>query len=88
MTDDIKEKKVPSAASFEKVNDIFHALDETLGKKLEELNATPYEVHLAIECLSYKLKTHEMVAFFTQCIDSLQDRDRKHDEGKDHPYYK
>jgi len=84
----LSEEKVPIAGSFETINKIFHALDETLGKKIQELSATPYEVHLAIECLSYKLKTHEMVAFFTHCIDNLQDRDRKEDEGKDRSYIK
>ncbi len=82
------EDKVPIAASFEKVNELFHAMDEALGAALKETHATPYEVELAITCLKYKLKSHEMVAFFTECIDSVQVKDKEDDEGKDRSYIK
>jgi len=86
LSDD--KEKLPISASFEKVNILFHAMDKALGEKLKETLATPYEVELAITCLSYKLKSHEMVAFFTQCIDSIQAKDKEDDEGKDRSYIK
>jgi len=62
------------SASYKTINKIFLAIDKTLGDTLEGTQATPQEVELAIAMLNYKLKTHEMTAFFDQVVSEYFER--------------
>lgn len=85
-------KKIPTPASFEIVNDYFHAMDESVIKLNEEKGlenaASPYELYLAIKCLEYKFETHQMSAYFAQGIDHALEREKKKDEEKHHDQYR
>ncbi len=86
----IPDPNVPNPASFDEINKIFHALDVTLAKYIEDNRekVNPYEIFMALKCLEYKFETTQMHAFFAQTIEEILDKQKAEHDNKDQPQYR
>lgn len=56
-------------ASWKKINDAFKEIDKTIADVQEKIKLSPYELHLVMSCLEYKLHSIEVTGYFRNELD-------------------